>query len=89
VPLPPDNWDETAAVFDDTENQSSRDYRTKPRGDLPEYARSREEGDFYRMAFSLYSLEHRALKLRAVYGQGADSFYRAGLILDEASHYGW
>jgi GAF domain-containing protein len=42
-----------------------------------------------RMAFSLYSPEHAALKLAAVYGQGADSFYQVGLMLDEASHHGW
>jgi len=42
-----------------------------------------------RMAFSLYSPEHGALKLTAAYGQGVDSFYQAGLILDEASHHGW
>jgi GAF domain-containing protein len=43
-----------------------------------------------RMAFSLYAPEHGALRLIAVNGQGADSFYQAGLILDgKGSHHGW
>ena len=43
-----------------------------------------------RMALSLYAPEHRALRLVAVDGQGADSFYQVGLILDcKASHHGW
>ena len=33
--------------------------------------------------------EHGALKLTAVWGQGAGSFYQTGLILDEGSHHGW
>jgi len=43
-----------------------------------------------RMALSLYAPEHRALKLIAADGQGADSFYQLGLILDcKGSHHGW
>lgn len=43
-----------------------------------------------RMGLSLYAPEHRALKLIAADGQGADSFYQPGLILDcKGSHHGW
>lgn len=43
-----------------------------------------------RMGVSLYSFEHRALKLTAADGQGPNSFYQPGLILDtEKSHHGW
>lgn len=42
-----------------------------------------------RMAFSLFSHEHSALKLSGACGQGADSFYQTGLMLDEGSHHGW
>jgi GAF domain-containing protein len=43
-----------------------------------------------RIAFSLYSPEHRALRLTAADGQGSNSFYQAGLILDcKESHHGW
>lgn len=42
------------------------------------------------MGLSLYSPEHRALKLTAADGQGPHSFYQEGLILDcEESHVGW
>jgi GAF domain-containing protein len=43
-----------------------------------------------RMALSLYTPEHRALRLAAVDGQSAESFYQVGLILDcKSSHHGW
>lgn len=43
-----------------------------------------------RMALSLYAPEHAALKITAADGQGADSFYKVGLMLDsEMSHHGW
>lgn len=43
-----------------------------------------------RIGLSLYAPEHRALKLVAGEGQGADSFYQLGLILDcKESHHGW
>jgi formate hydrogenlyase transcriptional activator len=43
-----------------------------------------------RMALSLFAPEHGALKLVAADGQGADSFYKIGLMLDaNASHHGW
>jgi len=43
-----------------------------------------------RMSISLYSPEHRALTLTAVDGQGPNSFYQPGLILDtEGSPQGW
>jgi hypothetical protein len=46
---PDDNYTENrSAVFDDTGNQSSRNHRTKPRRNFPEYVRSREEGDSLR-----------------------------------------
>jgi formate hydrogenlyase transcriptional activator len=43
-----------------------------------------------RVAFSLYSPEQRGLILTAEDGQGINSFYQAGLILDcRESHHGW
>lgn len=43
-----------------------------------------------RMGVSLYSPEHKGLKLTAADGQGRSSFYQPGLILDtEESHHGW
>ena len=45
---------------------------------------------YKRMGVSLYSPEHRALKLAAADGQGPRSFYQPGLILDlDESHHGW
>ncbi|HEV2396849.1 MAG TPA: GAF domain-containing protein [Candidatus Sulfotelmatobacter sp.] len=45
---------------------------------------------YKRMGLSLYSPEHGALKLAAANGQGADSIYQPGLILDlTESHHGW
>ena len=42
------------------------------------------------MGFSLYSPEHRALKLPAADGQGPNSVYQPGLILElDESHHGW
>lgn len=43
-----------------------------------------------RMGVSLYSPEHRSLKITAADGQGPNSFYQPGLILDtKESHHGW
>ena len=43
-----------------------------------------------RMALSLYTPEHGALRLAAADGQSAASFYQVGLILDcKSSHHGW
>jgi formate hydrogenlyase transcriptional activator len=43
-----------------------------------------------RMALSVYAHEHAALVLAAATGQGADSFYHVGLVLDcKESHHGW
>lgn len=45
---------------------------------------------YKRMGVSLYSPEHRALKLAAADGQGPRSVYQPGLILDlNESHHGW
>lgn len=45
---------------------------------------------YKRMGLSLYSPEHRALKLTAADGQGPHSVYQPGLILDlNESHHGW
>jgi formate hydrogenlyase transcriptional activator len=45
---------------------------------------------YQRMALSLYSPEHKALKLTAADGQGARSIYQPGLLLDlNESHHGW
>lgn len=45
---------------------------------------------FDRMAFSLFRSDHSALRLTAVEGQGAQSFFQVGLNLDcENTHHGW
>jgi GAF domain-containing protein len=45
---------------------------------------------YKRMGISLYSPEHRALKLTAADGQGPHSIYQPGLLLDlNESHHGW
>ena len=53
--------------------------------------RSDEKGHSLRpLGLSLYTPEHGALRLAAADGQGADSFYQVGLILDcKSSHHGW
>lgn len=43
-----------------------------------------------RMALSLYTPEHEALRLSAVRGQGSASYYQVGIMLDcEGTHHGW
>ena len=43
-----------------------------------------------RIALSVYAPDFAALKMIALSGQGADSFYRVGLMLDyKKSHHGW
>lgn len=45
---------------------------------------------YKRMGLSLYSPEHKALKLTAAEGQGPHSVYQPGLLLDlNESHHGW
>jgi transcriptional regulator with GAF, ATPase, and Fis domain len=45
---------------------------------------------YKRMGLSLYSPEHKALKLTAADGQGPHSVYQPGLLLDlNESHHGW
>src|SRR5215469_18262048 len=45
---------------------------------------------YRRMGLSLYSPQHRALKLTAANGQGPHSIYQPGLLLDlNESHHGW
>lgn len=43
-----------------------------------------------RMGLSLYTPEHKALRLTAATGQGSASFYQVGIMLDcEETHHGW
>ena len=45
---------------------------------------------YKRMGLSLYSPQHKALKLAAADGQGPHSVYQPGLLLDlNESHHGW